>query len=218
MKIAPRLALAGVVLAAGGLLTACTGSGMGDMSGMSGMSSTPSAAHNTQDVTFAQMMIVHHEGAIEMADLAPTRAASTQVKDLATKIKAAQQPEIEQMKSWLKSWSEPVTMSGMGSSSPTPDDMSGMDMSTPMPTASSSMGSMPGMTAQDVDSLKAATGTAFDKKFLTLMIQHHEGAITMAKQEQSGGKDGAARKLADNIVSSQTTEIADMKAMLTALG
>ncbi|MCI0156526.1 DUF305 domain-containing protein [Leifsonia shinshuensis] len=218
MKIAPRLALAGVVLAAGGLLTACTGSGMGDMSGMSGMSSTPSAAHNTQDVTFAQMMIVHHEGAIEMADLAPTRATSTQVKDLATKIKAAQQPEIEQMKSWLKSWGEPVTMSGMGSSSPTPSDMSGMDMSTPMPTASSSMGSMPGMTAQDMDSLKAATGTAFDKQFLTLMIQHHQGAITMAKQEQSGGKDGAARKLADNIVNSQTTEIADMKAMLTALG
>lgn len=218
MKIAPRLALAGVALAAGGLLTACTGSGMGDMSGMSGMSSTPAAAHNAQDVTFAQMMIVHHEGAIEMADLAPSRAASTQVKDLAAKIKAAQQPEIEQMTSWLKSWGEPVTMPGMGSSSPTPSDMSGMDMSTPMPTDSSSMGSMPGMTAQDIDSLKAATGTAFDKRFLTLMIQHHEGALTMAKQEQSGGKDGAAMKLADNIVSSQTAEIADMKAMLTALG
>ena len=218
MKIVSRVALIGVVLAAGGLLTACTGSGMGDMSGMSPTSSTPTASHNTQDVTFAQMMIVHHEGAIEMADLAPSRAASTQVKDLATKIKAAQQPEIDQMKSWLKTWGEPTTMSGMDSSSPTPSDMSGMDMPTPMPTESSSMGSIPGMTAQDMDRLKAAAGAAFDKQFLTLMIQHHQGAITMAEQEQSGGKDSAAKNLADTIVGSQTKEIADMKVMLTALG
>ncbi|MFF9565652.1 DUF305 domain-containing protein [Leifsonia sp. NPDC014704] len=205
MKIATRLALAGVVIAAGGLLAGCTSSGMGDMSGMSHSSSTAAASHNTQDVTFAQMMIVHHEGAIQMADLAPTRATSTQVKDLAAKIKAAQQPEIDLMKSWLKSWGEPTTMAGM-------------EMSTPMPTDTSSMGSMPGMTAQDMAGLKAATGAAFDKQFLTLMIQHHQGAITMAEQEQSGGKDSAAKKLADNIVKAQTQEIADMKAMLAALG
>jgi len=68
------------------------------------MSAAPSAAdgrHNAADVAFAQRMIVHHQGAIEMADLAPSRAASQQVKDLAVRIKAAQGPEIEQMQGWL---------------------------------------------------------------------------------------------------------------------
>ncbi|QDZ15919.1 MULTISPECIES: DUF305 domain-containing protein [Humibacter] len=219
MKFAPRAALAGVVLAAGGLLAGCTSSGMGDMPGMSHSSSTPAGTHNAQDAMFAQMMIVHHQGAIEMAGLAPTRAASAQVKDLAVKIKDAQQPEIDEMKAWLKGWGEPLTMPEMGSgSSPSPSDMSGMDMSTPMPTDGAGMNSMPGMTPQDMAQLKAATGPAFDKAFLSLMIQHHQGAIDMAKQEQSGGKDTKAKKLADNIVNSQSQEVTEMQAMLTSLG
>jgi uncharacterized protein (DUF305 family) len=223
MKIASRLALAGVVLAAGGLLAGCTAtattSSMGNMPGMSHSSSTPAASHNAQDVMFAQMMLVHHEGAIAMADLAPARAASTQLKDLASQIKAAQQPEIVEMTAWLKAWGAPRAMPG-SSSTPTPSasGMAGMDMSTPMPTDSSGMGTMPGMTPQDMASLQAASGAAFDKLFLTLMIQHHQGAVTMAQQEQSGGMDGAAKKLADSIVTSQSKQISDMKAMLTALG
>lgn len=219
MKFAPRAAVVGIVLTIGGLLAGCTSSGMGEMPGMSHSSSTPAASHNAQDAMFAQMMIVHHQGAIEMADLASTRAGSTQVKDLAVKIKAAQQPEIDEMKAWLKAWGEPLAMPEMGSgSSPSPSDMSGMDMSTPMPTDGSDMNSMPGMTPQDMAELKAATGPAFDKAFLTLMIQHHQGAIDMAKQEQSGGKDTEAKKLADSIVNSQSKEIAEMQADLASLG
>lgn len=219
MKFAPRAAVVGIVLTIGGLLAGCTSSGMGDMPGMFHSSSTPAASHNAQDAMFAQMMIVHHQGAIEMADLASTRAGSTQVKDLAVKIKAAQQPEIDEMKAWLKAWGEPLAMPEMGSgSSPSPSDMSGMGMSTPMPTDGSDMSSMPGMTPQDMAELKAATGPAFDKAFLTLMIQHHQGAIDMAKQEQSGGNDTKAKELADSIVNSQSKEIAEMQADLASLG
>ncbi|GAB3610777.1 hypothetical protein GCM10027414_29030 [Humibacter ginsengiterrae] len=163
---------------------------------------------------FAQMMIVHHRGAIEMADLAPSRAASQEVKDLAVKIKAAQQPEITRMQGWLKGWAEPETMPGMGSSpNDSSHDMSGTGTSSP----GSDMSSMPGMTPSDMEDLKAATGTAFDKKFLSLMIEHHQGAVDMAKQEQSGGKDAAAKKLANSIVTSQTAEISEMRTMLAAI-
>ncbi|MDQ1576084.1 MAG: hypothetical protein QOH55_1234 [Microbacteriaceae bacterium] len=226
MKISSRLALAVVVLAAGALLAGCSATaGMGNMPGMSHSSSTPAASHNAQDVMFAKMMLVHHEGAIAMANLAPSRAASAQVKALATAIKAAQQPEITEMTAWLKAWGAPTSMPGSTpapSMAPAPapamSSMPGMDMSTPMPTDGTDMSSMPGMTPQDMASLQAASGAAFDKMFLTLMIQHHQGAVTMARQEQSGGMDSAAKKLADSIVTSQTKQISDMQAMLTSLG
>jgi uncharacterized protein (DUF305 family) len=166
---------------------------------------------------FAQMMLVHHEGAIAMANLAPSRAASPQVKALATAIKAAQQPEIIEMTAWLKAWGAPTSMPG-STPAPSMSTMPGMDMSTPTPTDSTGMGTMPGMTPQDMASLQAASGAAFDTLFLSLMIQHHQGAVTMAKQEQSGGMDSAAKKLADSIVTSQTKQISDMQAMLTSLG
>src|SRR5664279_2296892 len=94
-------------------------------SGSAMMSAAPSTAdgqHNAADVAFAQQMIVHHQGAIEMADLAPSRAASQQVKDLAARIKAAQGPEIEQMQSWLTAWAAAMTTASAASSS---DDAAG---------------------------------------------------------------------------------------------
>lgn len=222
MKISHRTALAGIALATAGLLAGCSGTGSEPMPSTNSTTSAPAASHNEQDTTFAQMMIVHHKGAIEMAGLAGTRASAPQVKELATHIKAAQQPEIQKMTSWLKTWGEPVTMPGMDSSSPAPTsgDMSGMDMSTPMPTSSDSSGmdsSMPGMTVQDMASLRAATGPAFDKQFLTLMIEHHEGAVTMAKDELSTGKNAAAKELAQSIITSQSKEVTEMESMLSAL-
>src|SRR5664280_3463847 len=95
--------------AASGSTTSTPGAMMSG-AGSAMMSAAPSAAdaqHNAADLAFAQQMIVHHQGAIEMADLAPSRAASQQVKDLAARIKAAQGPEIEQMQGWLG-------MGGMG--------------------------------------------------------------------------------------------------------
>jgi uncharacterized protein (DUF305 family) len=91
--------------AAAGSTTSTPGAMMSG-SGSAMMSAAPSTAdgqHNAADVAFAQQMIVHHQGAIQMADLAPSRAASQQVKDLAGRIKAAQGPEIQQMQGWLTS-------------------------------------------------------------------------------------------------------------------
>lgn len=191
MKSLHRSVLAVTALAVAALLSACTGAGA-----PTATSAAPTAAgHNSADTTFAQMMTVHHKGAIEMSDLAPTRAASPDVKKLAETIKAAQKPEIDRMTSWLKEWKEP-------------ESMEGMDMST----------SMPGMSKEDMSTLTAASGTSFDRQFLTLMTQHHQGAVTMAEDELAKGDNAQAKKLAQSIIDSQTKEIAEMKDMLSTLG
>jgi uncharacterized protein (DUF305 family) len=170
-----------------------------------GPSSTASGAqgsHNAQDVSFAQGMIPHHRQAVAMAGLAASRAKSQQVKDLADKIKQAQDPEINTMSGWLKAWGAKVPdagMEGMG-------DMEGMDHS----------GSpMPGMMSDDeMDKLKGSSGDAFDKAFLRMMIGHHEGAIAMARTEQAKGSYGPATTMAKSIVTSQSSEITGMDKML----
>ena len=201
-KLIRRTALAVTAVAAALVLTACGGSGghdMGSMNSDSSPSATASAkdgAHNAADVSFSTEMIQHHRQAIEMADLADSRASSQEVKDLSTKIKGAQDPEIKTMSSWLTSWGEEV-----------PADMSGMshDMSS----------SMPGMmSADDMDELKKASGTEFDKMFLDMMVQHHQGAIKMATTEKADGRYGPAAKLADDVITAQTAEIKEMNKML----
>lgn len=167
---------------------------------------TVSAAHNDADITFTQMMLVHHQGAIEMADLAPERASSADITQLAARIKAAQTPEIEKMTSWLKAWGAPMA----AASSPAMGGMTGMDHG-----GSSSAGQMPGMmTDQQMQQLKAADGAAFDKMFLQLMITHHQGALEMAQTEKTSGQNTDALALADAIIKSQTAEIAEMNRML----
>lgn len=147
-------------------------------------------AHNDADVAFAQGMIPHHEEAVEMADMALKQAASPKVKDLAGRIKEAQGPEISQMKGWLEDWNEPA-MSG----SP------GMQM--------------PGMMSDaEMGQLEKAGGAAFDKLFLESMIRHHEGAVTMAREEQAKGQFPEAKVLASRIVDAQQAEITEMKGLL----
>lgn len=153
-------------------------------------------AFNDADVEFAQGMIGHHEQAIEMADMAldPTVGASSEVQDLATRIKAAQDPEIELMTGWLTAWGEPVQM----------DTSEGHDMS-----------SMEGMmSAEDMDALGAATGTEFDTMWLEMMIEHHEGAIAMAETEQADGLSAEAIALTDAIITAQRGEIDEMQGLL----
>lgn len=202
-------------------MTASSGAGMpmssAPMTGM--MSSTaatamPSAAtgpHNQADMTFAQMMLVHHQGAVEMADLAPSRAASSKVKDLAVKIKAEQTPEIAELKGWLAAWMPASATTGMPMSSGAMQSMPGMD-------GGSGSSAMPGMMSPaQMDQLKASKGAAFDKMFLQMMITHHQGALTMAKTEKTSGQNAAALKLADSIISSQTAEITEMQDLLKAM-
>ncbi|WP_324901033.1 DUF305 domain-containing protein [Streptomyces sp. CB01201] len=163
-----------------------------------------SGAFNDADVTFAQQMIPHHQQAVEMARLADGRAADAEVKSLASTIQKAQDPEIATMKGWLKAWGKPL------------------------PSASSSMGDMPGMhhgssgtagmmSDQDMSALKSAKGKDFDKKFAELMVGHHQGAITMAKDEQSNGTNPDAKKLAGNVIAAQNAEIEQMNKIVERL-
>lgn len=200
--------------------------------------SAVSTEHNDADVMFAQMMIVHHQGAIEMAALAPDRANSQQVKDLAARIKAAQAPEIDQMNSWLTAWgAAPMSSGMMMSSDPTSTsesdsmgDMGGMDhgnmdmggdsseQSSAAQSSSMAGMSMPGMmSAEQMQQLQSATGAAFDKMFLELMITHHQGAIEMADTELADGSNPQALALAQKIKTDQTAEITEMQTLLQSL-
>ena len=215
MRTAPRTGALGATTALSLLLalTACGGEDSGSMdhssmssSSSSAASSPPSGAavdaeHDDHDVVFAQQMVVHHEGAIEMAETAATRASSQEVKDLAATIASAQQPEIDRMTSWLTAWGEPVDA---GSST----DHSSTDHS-----------SMPGaMTEEQTTRLRDATGADFDRLFLQMMIEHHTGAVQMAQTEQQQGVNPQARELARSIVTTQSAEIDRMEQVLSALG
>jgi uncharacterized protein (DUF305 family) len=178
--------------------SAATGSSMPGMDhGSSGMmsSSAPvaSAEHNAADTMFTQGMIPHHEQAVEMSGMMlQKKDIPAAVTDLATRIQAAQAPEIEKMTGWLKSWNETATM-GAGH---TMDGMMGDD---------------------DLKQLEAAQGTEAAKLFLTQMIAHHEGAVMMAKTETSQGKNADAIKLSKDIVTAQEAEIKEMKDLLATL-
>lgn len=176
------------------------------------MPSAPSGPHNDADVAFAQMMTVHHQGAIAMADLAPTRAASPKVKELAAKIKAAQTPEITEMDRWLAAWAPETDMNGKPKKSSTDSQaMSGMSGMAATGTAHA----MPGMMSDaQMNQMTAATGTAFDRLFLQLMIVHHQGALDMATTEKASGVNPGARALADTITTGQSAEIATMQDLL----
>lgn len=165
------------------------------------------AAFNAGDVTFAQGMIPHHQQAVEMATIAldPARDAGTAVKDLAKRIQGAQDPEIQLMTGWLEEWGQPV------------DEMAGMDHSS---MDMDDMADMPGMegmmTAAEMTGLEAATGPAFDKLWLDMMVRHHQGAVTMSKTAETDGKVAVVKDLAAKIVSAQEGEIAEMQKLLAA--
>jgi len=152
------------------------------------------ATFGEADVMFAQMMIPHHEQAVEMARQAPAKAANPEVKKLAATIEAAQAPEIAQLKAWLTAWGRPtVAPAGHGG-----HDMDGM------------------MSDADMRRFGASSGTEFDRLFLEMMIVHHEGAITMAREELAEGTDPKARELAKAIETSQAAEVAHMRTLLGA--
>ena len=151
-----------------------------------GMMSSANADHNQADIMFAQMMIPHHAQAVEMSDMMLAKKdIPANVTALAQKIKAAQAPEIATMTGWLKGWNEPT------------EPASGHDMSTHGP----GMGGM--MSDDDMKKLDAAQGTEAAKLFMTQMTAHHQGAIMMAKTEESGGQNADAVALARNIVTAQ---------------
>jgi uncharacterized protein (DUF305 family) len=189
-----RTLLSAVVLAGALALAGCSGSEEPmehDMSTMSGSESGDQAAHNEADMMFAQMMIPHHEQAIEMADLALAEAtASEEVKALARDIKAAQDPEIATMTGWLDEWKAPPSVVG------------GMDHGTGM------------MSEADMETLRGAEGADFDREWLTMMVEHHEGAIEMANDVMATTTDPEVKSLAQAVVAGQQAEITTMRGLL----
>jgi uncharacterized protein (DUF305 family) len=158
---------------------------------------TNADAHNDADVMFAQHMIPHHQQAIEMSDtLLAKQGVDPRVTDLANQIKAAQGPEIQQMQGWLTQWHSPVIPPMAGHDMP---GMQGM------------------MSGADMTALKGAQAAEAAKLFLTQMIAHHEGAITMAQKEIKDGQYPAAIELANAIVTAQQREIDTMKGILATL-
>ncbi|MBG0857263.1 DUF305 domain-containing protein [Streptomyces spinoverrucosus] len=146
---------------------------------------------NSADVDFTRMMIEHHAQALQMTELAPDHAESSQVKKVAERIEAAQRPEIEVMRSWLKEHGKT-------------EEGGGHDHAA-----------MPGMaTEAQLGKLRAARGEAFDQLFLTLMITHHEGGITMAAEVKAQGNNVRIEELADDVIAQQTSEITRMRGML----
>jgi uncharacterized protein (DUF305 family) len=144
------------------------------------------------DIAFAQAMIPHHVQAIAMADLALRRTdASAAVKALATDIGSVRDPQIRTMEGWLASWGAPTTSDG-----PASHDLQGM------------------LTEPEVRRLRAATGHDFDRMWLTMMIEHDEGAVTIAQQVLASTRTAEVRTLASAIVSVQQTESAQLRTAL----
>lgn len=199
MRIAATAAL---TLSAGLLLAGCTAGieqSAGDaMAGMDHGSITqlPSTV-NEADLDFTQMMIVHHQQAIEMSDILLRKGdVNTRVAALAEGIRQAQGPEIEQLETWLSDWGvEPMGEAGE--------------------TNGAGGGHGAGMmSADDLAALEGASGPLASKLFLEQMVEHHEGAVEMAQAEIDGGKFPEAVSLAEEIVSAQTDEISEMKELL----
>lgn len=152
-------------------------SGQSDVAGLSSM-----------DIMFAQMMIPHHQQAVDMGTLAETRALSPDVKALAATIKDEQSPEIEQMKAWLSAANAPLEM--------------GHDMG------------MDGMLSDaDMTALENAQGADFDRLYLHGMIAHHKGAIQMAEMVRDSSNP-EVKALAEAIIASQTEQITYMESLL----
>ncbi|SCF14480.1 Uncharacterized conserved protein, DUF305 family [Micromonospora matsumotoense] len=199
--LARRAALAGVALTAVVALAACGGghpTDGGHGRPAAGAASAGASAVDSADVLFAQMMIPHHQQAVRMSELAGSRAADPEVSRLAAQIRAAQAPEIATMTGWLTGWGRPVPSDG-----PAGGHLPGTDHG------------MPGMMSDaDLARLEGATGGDFDRWFLTMMVAHHEGAVTMARQELADGRHAGARALAQQIVTSQQGEIDTMRKIL----
>ena len=183
-------------------MTACSSSGnksatssTSSAGSSAGSTSTPaSSAHNQADVTFAQNGIPHHEQAIPMSDaILGKQGIDPRVVQLATQFKVDQGPELQQMHSWLSQWGQPtLTM--------TPGMV------------------MPGMLPdQDITALQNAQGVDATKKFLTEMIECHEGTIAMAEDEIKDGQYPPAVALAHSISTREQQENTTMQGILASL-
>ena len=178
-----------------------------------GCSSTDgSSEHGHADVSFASRMIPHHAQAVAMADMTIGRPGITHhLEKLAERVRETQTPEIDTMAFWLKEWDEPVPQTGYGTGD-AHDHSEGMDM------MNGGSDGMPGMmSGRDVRRLLRLHGAEFERRWLTMMIEHHQGAVRMARTELEHGENKDALALAGHVVAAQRAEIAEMRAMRRAV-
>jgi len=188
-----------LLISATAIVAALTLAGCADTAGNTSSSSdssasSESAVFNDQDVMFAQMMLPHHEQAVEMSDtfIAKGDTVDSDVAALAETIKDEQGPEIEQLTTWLDDW-------GQDTSASMDHSMDGM------------------MSESDMTALEDAEGAEASQLFLEQMTEHHKGAVDMAQQEVDGGENPDAVEMAKNIVESQTAQIDQMESLLSSL-
>ncbi|WP_159843085.1 DUF305 domain-containing protein [Nocardia sp. CY41] len=161
-----------------------------------GPSTSARTDYNDADVTFLQMMYPHHAQAVEMAQLVPSHTDNQQLRALATQVEQAQAPEMQQITALLQSFGKPAPTTSEGH-------------------GGHGMPSMPGMmSAEQMAALRAASGPDFDRQWLTMMIDHHQGAIAMAETELADGRNAEAKGLAQAIIAAQRVEIEQMRIML----
>lgn len=171
-------------------------------SSATGSAEEVSAEHNDADVMFAQMMIPHHQQAVEMSEMLLAKDdVPAEVAAFAQKVIDAQGPEIERMNAMLTAWGQdPVDTDGM-------DGMEGMDH-----------GGMSGMMSdEDMAALEQAQGTEAARLYLEQMTAHHKGAVDMAKDEVEDGQNPQAVQLAEQVIADQEAEITEMQQMLDKL-
>lgn len=156
------------------------------------------------DVEFMQGMIMHHAQAVEMTALIASHTENKDLRALGARISSSQSDEIKFMKRWLAARGEPISTEMAG--------MRGMDAS------GAAIPLMPGMlNAQQMEALRNAKGAEFDRLFLTGMIQHHEGALTMVKDlfdTAGAGQDAEIFNFATDADNTQRAEIKIMESML----
>jgi uncharacterized protein (DUF305 family) len=182
------------------VLASCSGPSAPERTGPTGPSPTHdsrSAEHNAADVAFAEGMIPHHRQAVDMTAMVPSRSTNPDLLVMATHISSDQQAEILTMKGLLAQWGVQDAPSHEN-----PADHSGMHIA----------GMVDDATLNKIQSL---SGPSFDALWMTSMISHHQGAISMARNEIDQGRSSDAIKLATMIISAQQREIAQMNHLLS---
>ena len=159
------------------------------------------------DKIFVQMMVPHHAQALDMCELARTRAGDEQVVAVARRIKGAQGPEILTLSSWLQSQGVKVPQSM--------EDITGHEAHHGHQGHEMTM---PGMlTDREMRELRSARGAEFDRLFLKGMIQHHQGAVVMADSELTTGREQMALEMAGEIQAGQSAEIQRLREILARM-
>lgn len=170
------------------------------------------------DVAFMQGMIMHHAQAIEMTALLKAKGSNKDLQRLGERMTISQSDEIEFMKSWLRDRGQSTEMPMPAEHKMNMADMKGMDHSKMGSMDMGGMGMMPGMlTPQQMDALRKASGKTLDHLFLTGMIQHHKGALTMVQElfdTAGAGQDAVLFDFATDVDNTQAAEIKVMQGML----